>query len=62
MENLEVNEFKGIPKKVGQYTLENKLVKIFNTVTECKKEFTNVQKVLKGLIPFTKNHIFKYIE
>ena len=62
MENLEINEFKGVPKKVGQYTLNNELVKIFDTVTECKKEFTNVRKVLKGILPQTKNFIFKYIE
>ena len=60
MSNLESNLGQGIPKKVGQYTLDNKLVKIFNTVTECKKEFTNVKKVLKGMLPFTKNFIFKY--
>lgn len=52
----------GYKKKVGQYDTEGNLIKVFDTVTECKKEFTNVRKVLNGQLPSTKGYIFKYIE
>mgnify|MGYP001773647173 CR=1 FL=1 len=52
----------GYKKKVGQYDINGNLIKIFDTVTECKKEFTNVRKVLNGQLPSTKGYIFKYIE
>lgn len=49
-------------KKVGQYTIDGKLVKVFNTVREAKKEFPNVGKVLRGQAKHCHNFIFKYIE
>ena len=51
----------GIPKKVGQYDLDGNLIKIYNTVTECRKDFSNVGKVLKGILSKTKGYTFKYI-
>lgn len=48
-------------KKVGQYTLDGKLVKIYNTVRECRKDFGNVSKVLKGIAKHCKGYTFKYI-
>lgn len=49
-------------KKVGQYTMEGTLVKIFNTVREARKEFPNVGKVLRGQATHCHNFIFKYEE
>ena len=49
-------------RKVGQYTLDGKLVKVYDTVRDCRKEFGNVSKVLKGLVKTCKGYIFKYIE
>ena len=47
-------------KKVGQYTMDGILVRIFNTVREAKKEFPNVGKVLRGQATHCHNFIFKY--
>ena len=47
--------------KVGQYTLSGKLVKIYNTVREARKDFSNVNKVLKGTASQCKGYTFKYI-
>lgn len=53
---------RNIRKKVGQYTLEGKFVKMFDSITAACKEFgTGVQKVLKGQQQQCKNFIFKYI-
>lgn len=49
-------------KKVGQYTLDGKLIKVYNTVRDCRKDFGNVSKVLKGLVKTCKGYTFKYIE
>ena len=53
---------KSSAKKVGQYTMNGELVKIFNTVREAKLEFPNVSKVLKGQANHCHNFKFKYIE
>ena len=53
---------KSSAKKIGQYTMDDKLVKIFNTVREARKEFPNVSKVLKGEANHCHNFKFKYIE
>lgn len=53
---------RNIRKKVGQYTLEGKFIKMFDSITAACKEFgTGVQKVLKGQQQQCKNFIFKYI-
>ena len=39
---------KSTGKKVGRYTLEGELINVYNTVRECRKDFANVSKVLKG--------------
>lgn len=52
----------GYKKKVGQYDIDGNLIKVFDTVAECKKIFTNVRKVLNGQLSTTKGYIFKYIE
>lgn len=65
-EKIESMEPYKIPKsksrKIGQYTMEGKLIKVFNTVRECRKEFPNVSKVLKGLATHCHNYNFKYLE
>jgi len=53
---------KSSAKKVGQYTMNDVLIKIFNTVREARKEFPNVSKVLKGQASHCHNFKFKYIE
>ena len=53
---------KSAPRKIGQYTMEGKLIKIFNTLREARKEFPNVSKVLNGTANHCHNYKFKYIE
>ena len=53
---------KSSAKKIGQYTMDDKLVQIFNTVREARKQFPNVSKVLKGIASHCHNFKFKYIE
>lgn len=61
MPDLECRQGIGAPKKVGQYTLNGQLIKVFDTVTQCKQEFSNVRKVLNGQLSQTKGFVFKYI-
>lgn len=49
-------------RKIGQYTMDDKLVKVFNTVREARKEFPNVSKVLNGSAKHCHNYKFKYLE
>lgn len=48
-------------RKVGQYTLDGELVKIYDTVRSARKDFANVSKVLKGQASQCKGYTFKYI-
>lgn len=58
-----IEPYKVISKrKIGQYTMDDKLVKIFNTVKEARKEFPNVSKVLSGIANHCHNFKFKYID
>lgn len=47
-------------RKIAQYTMEGELVKIFNTLRECRKEFPNVSRVLNGTAKHCHHFIFKY--
>lgn len=50
-------------KKVGKYTLDGELVKIYNSATQAAKENgTSVWKVLSGMNKTHKQHIYKYIK
>lgn len=49
-------------RRVGQFDKEGNLVKIFKTVTECKKEFPSCTDVLKGKTKTSKGYIFKYMD
>lgn len=42
--------------------MKGELVKIFNTLRECRKEFPNVSKVLNGSATHCHNFKFKYLE
>lgn len=55
-------EIKGKARKVGQYTLEGQLVRVYNTVTECIKHYSGAQHVLHGKRKTSGGFIFKYIE
>ena len=49
-------------RKIGQYTMDGRLVKTFNTLREARIEFPNVSKVLRGTANHCHNFKFKYLE
>lgn len=49
------------PVRVAQYDLNHNLIKIWNTVSECKKEFPSCQKVCRKERKSSKGYIFEYI-
>lgn len=49
------------PQAVEVFDLKGNLVKTFDTITECIKEFPYCRKVLRGERKTANNHIFKYI-
>lgn len=61
LDSVKPYQLKQTIKKVGQYTLDGKLVKVYNTVREARKDFSNVNKVLKGTASQCKGYTFKYI-
>lgn len=48
-------------RKVGQYTIDGILIKVYDTVQAARKDFSNVNKVLKGQATQCKGYTFKYI-
>lgn len=62
MQDLTSRQGIGKPKKIGRYNKNNELLETFDTVTECRKTYTNVRKVLNGQLSETKGFIFKYIQ
>lgn len=60
MPNKEKNVYKA--KRIGQYTLDGNLVKIYDTLRSCRKDFGNVGKVLKGQASQCKGFTFKYMD
>ena len=48
-------------KKVGQYTPSGELIKIYDSIRECRKDFGNVSRVLSGKATNCKGYNFKYI-
>lgn len=42
--------------------MEGELVKIYNTLRECRKDFPNVSKVLNGSAKHCHHFTFKYIK
>ena len=53
---------KGAKRKVGQYTKEGELVKVFESVKSCRKEFTNVGRCLSGKVDMANGFVFKFLE
>lgn len=49
-------------KKVGQYTIDGNLIKIYNTVSECTKDYSGCRRVLSGEYKTSAGYVFKYIE
>ena len=49
------------PTKIAQYDLNHNLIKIWNSVAECKKEFPSCQKVCRKERKTSKGFIFEYI-
>lgn len=49
-------------RKVGQFSMNGELINIYNTVRECRQDFANVSKVLRGLANHCKGYTFKYID
>lgn len=62
LEHLEKVQEGGKAHKVGQYDLKGNLIKIFNTVTECRREFSGCRQVLSGKYKTSGGYVFKYIE
>lgn len=58
------NKEKNVAKarKIGQYTLDGVLVKTYDTLRACRKDFGNVGKVLKGQAMNAKGYTFKYLD
>ena len=49
------------PVKIAQYTIDGKLIKIWESMAACKKAgFTNVQGVVEGRRNKCKGYVFKY--
>jgi len=57
-----VKDIHSKPRKVGQYDLSGNLLKIYDTVTECRKDFSGCRHVLSGRNKTSGGYIFKYIE
>lgn len=62
LSEMNLIEVKHSAHKVGQYDLNNNLIKIYNTVTECTKEFSGCRHVLQGKRKTSGGFIFRYIE
>lgn len=49
-------------KKVGMFSREGKLIKVYDTVSEARRYYgTGMWRNLKGITPYYKNYVFKYI-
>lgn len=59
MPSAETKEPKKV--KVGQFDDKGNLIKIFDSVRECRKEFGNVSRVLSGKVSHCKGYVFKYV-
>lgn len=57
-----IKKIKGIARKVGQYTLDGQLVKIYKSVREARSNFSAVDKMLRGERNHINGFIFKYEE
>lgn len=50
------------PTKIIQYDKEGNLIKVWDSIQDCKKEFRYCLRVCNGSLKSTKGYIFKYLE
>lgn len=50
----------GEKRKIAQYDLNGNLIKIWDSVGECAKEYSKCRDVAKGILNKTKGYVFKY--
>lgn len=62
LDKIDAVVVKGKARKVGQYDLDGNLIKIYNTVSECTKDFSGCRHVLAGKRKTSGGFMFKYIE
>lgn len=62
LDKIDAVEVKSLSRKVGQYDLNGNLIKIYDTVSECTKEFSGCRHVLQGRNKTSGGFIFKYLE
>lgn len=62
LDKVDSVEVKSSARKVGQYDLKGNLIKVYNTVSECTKDFSGCRHVLQGKRKTSGGFIFKYIE
>lgn len=60
LNNIEQKSSSSFPKKIDQFTLDGKFVKTWETYSECRDNFPNVGKVLRGITKKCKGFTFKY--
>lgn len=54
-----VNNLEPVPLKINQYDLEGNLVKTWDSLAQCRKEFPKVREVLNGSRSHTHGYVFK---
>lgn len=60
LNNIKQLSLSSTPRQVIQLTLDGEYVKTWKTYSECRKEFPNVGKVLRGITKKCKGFTFKY--
>lgn len=60
LSDKEENYYSSAPKKIDQFSLDGRLIKTWDTYSQCREEFPNVGKVLRGVTKKCKGFIFKY--
>lgn len=59
--NVYKNNTQPIPVKVNQYDLEGNLIKTWNSISQCRKEFPKMKEVIAGRRNHTNGYTFKYV-
>lgn len=62
VEQLPIYKKVNKPRRVGQYTLDGQLVKVYESIRECKRDFCGCVHVLAGTRKKAGGFTFKYIE
>ena len=57
-----VSKHPGKKMKIGQYDLSGNLIKIWDSISECAKQFSKCRDCAKGIRTQTKGFTFKYIQ